>query len=98
LALFTDDLLRSFRCLKRGGLLTTMAEGIGSQCKWHTNLTVMPRVSGECVENFVSQQSVSKDTSIRGYKFFLENYIHDVQGTLCYVVLYGSQVIMLVIL
>ena len=59
-----------------------MAVRAGKQRQWHTNLTVLPRLSGECVDNFVSQQSIAKETIIRGYKFFLENYIHDVQGTL----------------
>ena len=59
-----------------------MAVRAGKQRQWHTNLTVLPRLSGECVDNFVSQQSIAKETSIRGYKFFLGNYIHDVQGTL----------------
>ena len=60
-----------------------MAVCVGEQRRWHTNLTVLSRLSGECVDNFVSQQSIAKETSVRGYKFFLENYIHDVQGTLC---------------
>ena len=48
--------------------------------KWHTSLKVLPRISGETVKYFVSQQYVAIQASVRGYKFFLEGYIHDVQG------------------
>jgi hypothetical protein len=48
--------------------------------EWHLNLSVLPKLTGETVDKFVSQQSVAKETSNRGYKFYLESYIHDVQG------------------
>jgi hypothetical protein len=47
---------------------------------WHMHLNVLPQISGETVEVFVSSQSLAKETSIRGYKFFHESFIHDVQG------------------
>jgi hypothetical protein len=47
---------------------------------WHTSLTALPNIPGDTVERFVSMPSVAKETSLRGYKFFLESYIHDVQG------------------
>jgi hypothetical protein len=56
-----------------------MAEKLYEE-KWITLLSVLPALSGDSVENFVKQQSVAKDTSLRGYKFFVESYIHDVQG------------------
>ena len=48
--------------------------------KWHTSLIVLPGITGEIVENFVSLQAVAKETSVRGYKFHLEGYIRHVQG------------------
>jgi hypothetical protein len=48
--------------------------------RWHTLLSVLPTLSGDSVDNFVKQQCVAKETSLRGYKFFVESYIHDVQG------------------
>lgn len=51
-----------------------------SDCLWHSTLSILPHISGEAIDNFVSSENVVNETTIRGYKFFLENYIHDVQG------------------
>ena len=49
---------------------------------WHTTLSVLPFISDDTLDKFVWKQSIAKETSIRGYKFFLENYIHKFEGTL----------------
>ena len=48
---------------------------------WSTLLSVLPKLTGEAVDQFVKKQCVAKETSVRGYKFFLESYVHDVAGT-----------------
>jgi hypothetical protein len=48
--------------------------------RWGKNLQNLPVVSREVMDNFVKKQSLAKATSLRGYKFFLESYIHDVEG------------------
>ena len=45
---------------------------------WHTNLFILSKISDETVDKVVSQQSIARETSVRGYKFFLESCIHDV--------------------
>jgi hypothetical protein len=50
---------------------------------WSTLLSLLPAITGVTVDEFVRQQAIAKETSIRGYKFFLESYIHDVQGWFC---------------
>jgi hypothetical protein len=40
--------------------------------RWHTLLSVLPTLSGDSVNNFVKQQCVAKETSLRGYKFFVQ--------------------------
>jgi hypothetical protein len=47
---------------------------------WNTLLLVLPALSGYSIDNFVKQQSVAKETSLQDYEFFVESYIHDVQG------------------
>ena len=47
---------------------------------WHGGLSVLPTISGGEVDRIVNLQSVLRETSVRGYKFFLEQYIHDVEG------------------
>jgi hypothetical protein len=42
-----------------------MAEKLYEE-KWITLLSVFPALSGDSVDNFVKQQSVAKDTSLRG--------------------------------
>jgi len=49
---------------------------------WHTNLKVLPHLQAEVIDNFISANNVVKETSIRGYKFFLEGFVHDVEGKL----------------
>jgi hypothetical protein len=47
---------------------------------WNTLLSVLPTLSGDSIDNFVREQSVAKETTFRGYKFFVESNIHGVQG------------------
>lgn len=47
---------------------------------WHEDLSCLPNISGITIEVFINLQCVAKETSIRGYKFFSEGYIHDFQG------------------
>lgn len=47
---------------------------------WHTDLSHFPTVCGQAVDDFVSMRCVANETGVRGYKFFLEQYIHDFQG------------------
>lgn len=49
---------------------------------WHTNIYVLPVLTGETVDNFVRKQSLAQETSARGYKFHVEDYIHDFEGKL----------------
>ena len=49
---------------------------------WHSNLQNLPPFSWARVESFVKINSEVQVTSERGYKFFLEGYIHDFQGEL----------------
>ena len=60
---------------------TKMAVGGVDVVNWHINLRVLPRLCAEGVEQFITQYRVVKETSVRGYKFFLEGYVHDVEGT-----------------
>ena len=57
-----------------------MADCYDSEIKWHKNLTVLPVISAAAVERFISTENVVKETTIRGYKFFVESYIHNVEG------------------
>ena len=41
-----------------------------------------PLINRATMDSFVLKQAVAKETSIGGYKFFLEIYIHDVEGWL----------------
>ena len=47
---------------------------------WHTDLRKLPQISGKAVDDFVKLRCVANETGVRGYKFFLEQYIHDVTG------------------
>jgi hypothetical protein len=51
-----------------------------SMSGWGKNLRNLPVVSGEVMDNFVQKQSLAKETSLRGYKFFLESYVHEFEG------------------
>jgi hypothetical protein len=53
-----------------------MAENVN----WSKRLINIPIISGEEMDNFVKKQAIAKETSLRGYKFFIENYIHDIEG------------------
>lgn len=59
-----------------------MASDVGIVDVWHRDLSILPVITGECVDNFVKLQCVATDTSIGGYKFFQECYIHDLEGML----------------
>ena len=50
---------------------------------WHKNLTVLPRLSADGYDHFIEKHQVVKETTVRGYKFFLESYVHDVEGKFC---------------
>jgi hypothetical protein len=52
-----------------------MAAGV-----WHCDLGCLPDISGEAVDNFVKLQCITKETSVRGYKFFYERFIHEFEG------------------
>ena len=47
---------------------------------WHRDLSSLPCLSGKAVDDFVKLQSIAQVTSVRAYKFFLENYVHDFEG------------------
>jgi len=48
---------------------------------WHKTVGIIPFISGSIIDEFVKKQSLAEETSVRGYKFFLESYIHDAEGT-----------------
>ena len=61
-----------------------MAASTSGDLTWHSSLSVLPKISGDAVDRFVSLQAIAQETSLRGYKFFLESYIHDVKGKSLY--------------
>jgi hypothetical protein len=36
---------------------------------WHCTLSILPHISGEAVDNFLSEENIVNETTIRGYKF-----------------------------
>jgi len=55
---------------------------VGVAAFWHTNLNVLSHLEAQLIDDFVSVNNVVKETSIGGYKFFLEGFVHDVKGKL----------------
>lgn len=47
---------------------------------WHKNITKIPKVTNSFVEDFAEKNLPIKATVTRGYKFFHEEYIHDIEG------------------
>jgi hypothetical protein len=47
---------------------------------WHHDLSYLPNISGEAVDKCILLQCVAKETSVRGYKFFHEHFIHEFEG------------------
>ena len=47
---------------------------------WHKNLATIPRFSISFIEKFPPKHLPIKATLARGWKFFHEDYIHDVEG------------------
>ena len=47
---------------------------------WHKNLRNIPQFTNAFIEKFASENLPIKVTLTRGYKFFHESYIHDVEG------------------
>lgn len=52
---------------------------------WGKRLTNIPIINGEENDSFVKKkQVIAKEMSLRGYKFFIENYIQDIAGCVMY--------------
>ena len=49
---------------------------------WHRNLVEIPSFTNAFVEKLAGENLPVKVTLTRGYKFFYESYIHDVEGKL----------------
>ena len=49
---------------------------------WHCNLVDTPSFTDAFIEKMASENLPVKETLTRGYKFFHESYIHDVEGKL----------------
>ena len=49
---------------------------------WHRNLVEIPSFTNAFIEKMASENLPVKVTLTRGYKFFHESYIHDVEGKL----------------
>ena len=47
---------------------------------WHKNLDQIPVITGSFIEKFAQENLPIKATLSRGYKFYHEGFIHDVQG------------------
>ena len=47
---------------------------------WHKNLKTVPTFSTSFIDKFTVDHLLIKATLVRGYKFFYEDYIHDVEG------------------
>ena len=63
-------------------MLENMAEFAESEHPdlWHKNLKTVPRFSTSFIDKFPGDHLPIKATLVRGYKFFYEDYIHDVKG------------------
>jgi len=49
---------------------------------WHRNLVEIPSFTNAFIEKLARENLPVKVTLTRGYKFFYESYIHDVEGKL----------------
>jgi len=49
---------------------------------WHRNLVEVPSFTNAFIEKLARENLPVKVTLTRGYKFFYESYIHDVEGKL----------------
>ena len=49
---------------------------------WHRNLVDIPSFTNAFIEKMANDNLLVKVTLTRGYKFFHESYIHDVEGKL----------------
>ena len=49
---------------------------------WHRNLVNVPSFTNAFIEKMASENFPVKVTLTRGYQFFHESYIHDVEGKL----------------
>jgi len=67
----------------RGNIHTKMASGSDKSAKpdfWHQNLSSIPKLTNSFVEKFAEKNLPIKATISRGYKFFHEEYVHDIEG------------------
>lgn len=49
---------------------------------WHLCLSSLPEFSSVILEEFIDSNKATKVKSDRGYKFFLEGYVHQFEGRL----------------
>ena len=64
---------------------TIMAESMSTSTSsefWHRNLVDIPLFTSAFIDKMASENLPVKVTMTRGYKFFHESYIHDVEGKL----------------
>lgn len=64
---------------------TIMAESMSTSTSsefWHRNLVDIPLFTSAFIDKMASENLPVKVTLTRGYKFFHESYIHDVEGKL----------------
>ena len=62
---------------------TIMAESMSTSSEfWHRNLVDIPLFTSAFIDKMASENLPVKVTLTRGYKFFHESYIHDVEGKL----------------
>ena len=46
---------------------------------WHTNLDKLPTMTASEVEEFLKKNTLAKQTTSRGYQFFIEGYLHKIE-------------------
>ena len=64
---------------------TIMAESMNTLISsefWQRNLVDIPSFTNAFIEKMASENLAVKVTLTRGYKFFHESYIHDIEGKL----------------
>lgn len=64
---------------------TIIAESMSTSTSsefWHRNLVDIPLFTSAFIDKMASENLPVKVTLTRGYKFFHESYIHDVEGKL----------------
>lgn len=52
-----------------------------NQYVWTKSLKSLPLLTDGIVETFIDRTSCASVTATRAYKFFMESYIHDYEGT-----------------